>query len=360
MRSMEGMPHNELVQRLLASVLKMSAEHRHADLKIAASALEEMAHSFDVLELFNDRRKVSLFGSARLDHNSDSYRQAYQFSRAITEKGFMVITGGGPGIMAAGNEGAGRENSFGMGIRLPHEQGANPHIAGDEKDISFKYFFTRKLAFLRDCHAVVLCPGGYGTHDEGFETLTLMQTGKAQLLPVVCLAPNGNPFWSNWERYLKDTLLAQGMIAEHDLDLHLITHSVEEACEEIVRFYRRYHSMRFDGPDLVIRLTAPITDEELEALNVEFSDLVADGTIHRGPSPHGDSYDPRLEELPSLRFHFIHGRYGRLRKMLNVINDSPTPCPSVAPEHGEGGRLLTELDDGKSFEESSSFEDNAA
>jgi uncharacterized protein (TIGR00730 family) len=328
-------------------VIRMSGDARCADLKIAAAALEEMEHSFDVLELFSRRRKVSIFGSARAGEDTAIYQQAHDFAQEISQRDFMVITGAGPGVMAAGNQGAGRDNSFGLGIRLPHEFGSNPYIAGDIKDINFKYFFTRKLAFLKDSHAVVLCPGGYGTHDEGFETLTLMQTGKAQLLPLVCLAPEDNPFWINWDRYIRDTLLSQGMISEADLSLYKITHSVHEACDEVSNFYKRYHSSRFHDGELVMRLTSSITDEELEKLNHDFSDIVASGKITRSESPTGEDFDSRLETLPSLSFRFIYGRYGRLRQMIDAINDCQGEFPHIPPEQGEGGRLHAEMDEGE-------------
>lgn len=341
---LDGVPHDDLVHRLLASVLRMSSDNRRADLKIAASTLEEMEHSFDVLEKFYNRRKVSIFGSARSAPGSDIYDQAREFSRAIAQRDFMVITGAGPGVMAAGNEGAGRENSFGLGIKLPFETGSNEHIAGDLKDITFKYFFTRKLAFLKDSHAVVCCPGGFGTHDEGFETLTLVQTGKAQLMPVVCLAPEGNPFWQNWDRYVRETMLAQGMISAADLSLYKVTQSVEEAVEEICHFYRRYHSYRFLNDKMVVRLTTPVNEEELEYLNSEFCDLVESGVIECCESPHGERFDQSLESLPAITFKFQWGRYGRLREMINWLNDCEADCPEVAPEHGEGGRLPVERD----------------
>lgn len=356
MSKLGTVPHEDLVQRLLASVIRMSGDARRADLKVAASALEEMEHSFDVLELFSRRRKVSIFGSARSGEDTPIYQQAHDFALEISQRGFMVITGAGPGVMAAGNHGAGRDNSFGLGIRLPHEFGSNPYIAGDIKDINFKYFFTRKLAFLKDSHAVVLCPGGYGTHDEGFETLTLMQTGKAQLLPLVCLAPEGNPFWQNWDRYLRETLLEQNMISEADLSLYKITHSVEEACDEVSNFYHRYHSSRFHEGDLVIRLVSDITDEELEDLNARFADIIeGDEKIVRSVSPQGEDYDSRLETLPSLSFPFIYGRYGRLRQMIDAINsyqgEGGEQLPDIPPEQGEGGRLHAEMDEGESLTE---------
>lgn len=339
-------PHEDLICRLLSSVLRMSGDARRVDLKIAAATLEEMEHSFDVLELFSRQRKVCVFGSARSPEDGAVYQQALAFSQAISHHNFMVITGGGPGVMAAGNQGAGREHSFGLSIRLPHESGANPFIAGDIKDLNFKYFFTRKLAFLKDSHAAVLFPGGYGTHDELFETLTLMQTGKAQLLPVVCIAPEGNPFWHNWDSYVRDSLLSQGLISEEDLSLYTITHSIDDACQELLTFYKRYHSYRFLDGDLILRLSSPITNEELDRLNQNFSDLVASGEIRRSVSPQGEDFDSQLETLPSLSFAFTYRGYGRLRQLINAINDCQGEFPSIPPEQGEGGRLHAEMDDG--------------
>lgn len=341
------LPHADLVERMLASVLRMSHDSRRADLKIATAALEEMEHSFDILEMYYARRKVSIFGSARTPAQDPIYLQVKELARALTRRNYMVVTGAGPGVMAAGNEGAGRENSFGMSIRLPQEFDSNPFISGDEKDIHFKYFFTRKLAFLKDSHAVVLAPGGFGTHDEGFETLTLIQTGKAQLLPVVCLAPEGNSYWHDWERFVRETLLPQGMISEHDLHLFKITHSVEAACDEICGFYSRYHSLRFHQGELVLRLTQAPSKAEVEELNADFSDLVAEGKIESCSAPSGEQYDPSLEQLPAIRLKFKLGAYGRLRAMIDRINgwSHETACPEVPPERGEGGRMPAETDD---------------
>lgn len=344
LEQLDCVPHDDLIKRLLASVLRMSSDNRRADLKIAAATLEEMEHSFDVLEQYYHRRKVSIFGSARSPGESEIYLQAKEFARVISERDYMVITGAGPGVMAAGNEGAGRDNSFGLGIRLPHETGSNEFIAGDLKDITFKYFFTRKLAFLKDSHAVVCCPGGFGTHDEAFETLTLIQTGKAQLMPVICLAPEDNPFWNNWDAYVKQTLLDQGMISDADLSLYKVTHDVAEAVEEIRHFYRRYHSYRFFQGKLVLRLTQQVSEEELDHLNSHFSDILEEGRFECCSSPQGIEYDQGLKDLPSLTCSFKMGRYGRLRQMIDWLNDCQTDCPNVAPEHGEGGRLPVESD----------------
>lgn len=336
--------HRDLVLRMLSSVLRQCEDDRRADLKLVASALEEMERAFDVLEIFSDQRKVALFGSARCPQDSDVYRQAHDFARRIVERDFMVITGAGPGVMAAGNEGAGRERSFGMNISLPFETHANPFIDGDYKLLQFKYFFTRKLAFVKDSHAVVLCPGGFGTMDEGFEVLTLIQTGKAQLMPVVCLHPPGNGFWDDWDAYLRHTLVPRGYISADDLSLYRVTTSIDEACDEIARFYRRYHSMRFFEDALLIRLTTPVGDEELELLNQDFADLLTQGRIERFRPPLESHFDKHLKPVPHLRLHYRFGRSGRLRQLIDRLNAYPVDSQGLPPERGEGGRLPVETD----------------
>jgi len=335
-----------LVLRMLCSVLRMSEDGRQADLKLMAAALEELERAFDVLAIFSNARKVALFGSARSPKDSAIYQQAREFAQAISKREFMVITGAGPGVMAAGNEGAGRENSFGMNISLPFEQSANEFIHGDYKLLQFKYFFTRKLAFLRDSHAVVLCPGGFGTLDEGCEALTLIQTGKAQLMPLVLLHPPGSGFWDGWTRYVEDSLLKNGMISPADLSLYKLTSDIDEACDEICRFYRRYHSMRFHEGHLMMRLTSAVDDEELDELNSQFSDLVQEGRIERSHGPDVEIFDPHLTPLPHLRFRSRWGKNGRLRQMIDWLNSRPVPAIPMPPERGEGGRLPVETDPG--------------
>lgn len=337
----------ELVERMVCAVLRMTEDDRRADLKLTAAALEELERAFDVLAIYSDQRKVALFGSARISAEGQVYAQARDFAAEIARRDYMVITGAGPGVMAAGNEGAGRERSFGMNITLPFETAANEFIADDHKLLDFKYFFTRKLAFVKDSHAAVLCPGGWGTLDEGFEVLTLIQTGKAQLMPFVCLHPPGSGFWDPWDAYIKDTLLARGMISEADLALYKVTDSVEEACDEICRFYRRYHSMRFHEGALLLRVTSPVSEQELDELNQEFSDLLGKGIIELAAPPADEaSFDRHLKPLPHLRFHYRFGRSGRLRQLIDRINDRPVETADMPPERGEGGRLPVETDPG--------------
>jgi uncharacterized protein (TIGR00730 family) len=337
-----------LVLRMLCSVLRMGEDGRGADLKLTAAALEELERAFDVLAIFSNARKVALFGSARTPRDNPIYQQALDFAREIVKRDFMVITGAGPGVMAAGNEGAGRENSFGMNISLPFEQSANEFIEGDYKSLKFKYFFTRKLAFLKDSHAVVLCPGGFGTLDEGCEALTLIQTGKAQLMPLVCLHPPGSGFWDGWQEYIEKSLLKWGMISPDDLSLYRITDSVSEACDEICHFYRRYHSMRFFDGYLWMRLTSEVQEDELDQINQEFSDLLNGGAIELHPGPQAEQFDRHIKPLPHLRFKFRWGRNGRLRQLINRINDRDVPAQPLPPERGEGGRLYVETDPGLS------------
>ena len=337
-------PHKDLIQRMLGSVLRMSGDARRADLKLTTAALEEMEHSFDILEEHCHARKAVIFGSARSAPDGPVYLQAKEFARRIAESGYMVITGAGPGVMAAGNEGAGRERSFGMGIALPFETDANEFIEGDPKMILFKYFFTRKLAFLKDSHAVVLCPGGFGTHDEGFEALTLVQTGKAQLLPIVLLQPPGYGCWDQWAEYVETTLLRKGMISPPDLHLYKVTESADEACAEIERFYCRYHSMRFEGDELLLRLSERLSSEMLDSLNSEFPDILTGGRIEETDSISDSPFDPSLKCLHHLRMRFDRASYGRLRQMIDRINEPTATHSPPPPDRGEGGRMPVETD----------------
>jgi uncharacterized protein (TIGR00730 family) len=338
------LPHRDLILRMLSSVLRMSEDSRYADLKLTTAALEEMEHAFDVLEIYADVRKVALFGSARSPREGAIYQQALEFASLITRHDFMIITGAGPGVMAAGNEGAGRDRSFGMNICLPFETAANEYIADDPKLLEFKYFFTRKLALVKDSHAIVLCPGGFGTMDEGFEVLTLIQTGKAQPMPVVCLHPAGSGFWDEWEDYVKKALLKHDMIHPDDLSLYKITTSATQACDEIRRFYRRFHSMRYHQDQLIVRLQSPLLEGELEQLNQDFRDLLRSGRFELSSPPQDRAYDSRLNHLTHLSFPCKRGRNGRLRQLIDHLNEKAGELVAMPPERGEGGRLPVETD----------------
>ncbi|MEW6279026.1 MAG: LOG family protein [Candidatus Eremiobacterota bacterium] len=313
-------PQADLLRQIVVSAMKLIQDGAdRGDMKLINSSLKEMRYSFKIFAPYRRRKKVSVFGSARTPEDHPDYRQAHEFTSMMAERGYMCITGAGNGIMKAGHEGAGPENSFGVNIRLPFEQMANPVIDGDPKLVNFKYFFTRKLAFLKETHAVVCFPGGFGTHDEGFETLTLIQTGKSHIIPVVFVHPPEHPFWNDFDRYVRDRLLAGGMISPEDLHLYLVTDSVERACLEITQFYRRYHSMRYVGDDLVIRLESPLTPEQVAALSDEFRDLLEEGRIEQiGTLP--EETEDHIAHLPRLKMRYTRRRYGRLRQFIDRLN----------------------------------------
>jgi uncharacterized protein (TIGR00730 family) len=265
-------------------------------------------------------RKVAVFGSARTRHDDPLYLQARLVAQRLAEHDWMVITGAGPGIMQAAMEGAGRENSFGVTIRLPWEGGANRVIAGDSKLVSMKYFFTRKLMLIKESHAFICLPGGNGTMDETFELLTLTQTGKGAPVPIVFLDVPGSDYWTSWRQTMSDQLADRGYIDRHDLDLFTVTDSVDVAVAEINRFYANYHSIRWVGDRMVIRHRVPIGDADLEALNTGFSDLLVDGAITRTDPMRPEVEDGDVLELPRLALRFNPRRAARLRAMIDVLN----------------------------------------
>ena len=313
--------HVALMRELLTGVLKLhDADLDLLDVKIVNRAVKELRHAFGVFRGYRDRQKVSVFGSARTPSDDPNYQLAYRFSQAIVQQGFMVITGGADGIMRAAQEGAGRENSFGVNIMLPFEQGANTIIADDPKLITFKYFFTRKLMFQKEANAIALFPGGFGTHDEGFEILTLAQTGKSDPQPIVCLQAPGCDYWDDWSGFITRQLLHRKLINEEDLSLFTITDSPAVAVDHILTFYRRYHSIRFVGRQLAIRLNSGISGEALERLREQFSDLLAEGQFElRGPLEE-ELDEPSLRDLPRLVFSFNRRSAGRLRQLIDYLN----------------------------------------
>lgn len=293
------------------------------DLKIVAASVREMRDAFRLFAPFAGVRKVSTFGSARVERDDPTYRLAVAFSHHIAEAGFMVITGGGPGIMEACQFGAGRERSFGINIQLPFEQEPNPIIHGDPKLMSFKYFFVRKLIFIKEAEAAVFFPGGFGTHDEGFETLTLLQTGKSAPFPVVFLDVPGGTYWKTWRRYVEEHLLRRGMISREDLALFKVTDRVEEAVREITDFYRVYHSSRYVRETLVIRLHRAVPAAWLERLSAEFADIVDSGKLALRAAYPVEQDEPDLWHLPRLAFHFKRSSLGRLRLFIDRLNEAP-------------------------------------
>src|SRR5215470_13518337 len=285
----------QLVREMVESCLKLLRDGtRLGDVKLLNAALRELRYAFKVFTPYRNVRKVSVFGSARLAQDSPPCRTAEHFARLVADAGFMVITGAGHGIMQACQEGAGRDRSFGVNIRLPFEQQPNEFISKDPKLLTFRYFFTRKLIFIKEADAAALFPGGFGTHDEAYECLTLVQTGKTRPMPILFLdAPRGT-YWKTWKRYVEDHLLRQRLISEEDLALFKVTSSVEEAVEEITHFYRVYHSARTVGRDLVMRLTRPLAPELVERLGRDFADIVVAGSIaQRGALP-AEADEPEL------------------------------------------------------------------
>src|SRR5580693_7051909 len=268
------------VADIIENALKMLVDIKDSgDVRIIKIALRELRYAFRLFAPFAGKRKVTIFGSARTQPDKLEYQQAVEFGRKIVEAGFMVITGAGSGIMQAGHEGAGPENSFGVNIRLPWEQSANPVIAEDKKLITFKYFFTRKLIFIRHSDAIVLFPGGLGTMDEGYEAITLMQTGKSQLMPLVLMDKPGGTYWKTWDKNIREHLLRGKLISPDDLNLYQITDSADEAVKIVSRFYRNFDSTRFVREQLVIRMKHAPSPSALEALNEDYGDIVLDGKI---------------------------------------------------------------------------------
>jgi hypothetical protein len=311
----------DLIQDMIVSVTKVGhSPLDRGELKILGTALRELRYAFKVFDPYREVRKVSLFGSARTTPDMPEYKQALAFARRIAEKGFMVITGAGGGIMAAGNEGAGAAKSFGLNIQLPFEQQPNRFIANDRKYIRFHYFFTRKIVFIKETNGIVLFPGGLGTLDEGFETLTLIQTGKSAPLPLVMVDKPRGTYWRTWEQYIEDHLLRRGWISEEDLELFTVTDRVERAVEEITRFYRVYHSSRYVNDLLVVRCTKTIPERDAQGLTREFKDILVGGEILRTRAL-PEEEEPRLAHLPRLVMRFNRRNYGRLRAFINALND---------------------------------------
>jgi uncharacterized protein (TIGR00730 family) len=317
---------DDLIERIHESTDKLAQDHpTRGDLKILARTIRELRYAFKVFTPYRSTRKVTIFGSARTSPSDPSYEQAVMLGRLMAENGWLVVTGAASGIMEAGHIGAGREKSMGLNIMLPFEQEANYVIADDPKLVHMKYFFTRKLMFVKESHAVCLLPGGFGTLDEGMEVLTLIQTGKRDMIPVVFLDEPGGDYWRDFERFLRDKLLARGMISPQDMSLFRLTDNVEEAVGEMLGFFRVYHSMRYVHERLVIRLNRPIDGELLESINTRFADVVEKGTIHQGGPLAEEKDEPELAELPRLIFRFNRYDFGRLRQLIDCVNGADRP-----------------------------------
>lgn len=299
------------------------------DLKIAAAAINEMDDAYQMFKLVSGTDKVTIFGSARTQLHDPLYEQAREVAAQLASAGWMVITGAGPGIMHAAMEGAGREKSIGVSIRLPFEQGANPVIAGDHKYVSMKYFFTRKLMLIKESKAFICLPGGFGTLDETFELLTLTQTGKGVPVPIVFLDVPGDPYWETVHELIEQQLVARGLASPTDTDLYMVTDNCEAAIAEVDRFYRNYHSLRYVGSTLVIRMRIAPTEAELADLNERFHHLCKEGSIRVVEAFPVERKEDDLVDLPRLALVFGQHKYGDLRAMIDVINDFGTGAVSA-------------------------------
>lgn len=322
-----------IIGQIFETLIRMSGqEAERLDWKILSHSLLDMEEGFKSFFPYRHVRKVTIFGSARTSRELPEYKMAAEFARRVVRQGFMVMTGAGGGIMQAGNEGAGRDRSFGLNIQLPFEQGANPVITGDPKLLDFKYFFTRKLFFLKESDAIALFPGGFGTQDEAFESLTLIQTGKANPMPLVLIDKPGGDYWKSWDYYVRNRLLDQGLISPDDISLYHLTESLDDALAYIEGFYRMYHSSRYVRGQLVIRLKAPLCPGGIDQLNAEFSDILSKGQICEVSAFDVERGD-ETEDLPRLALHFNQRDAGRLNQMIRFLGKLGISCEAI--EHPE-------------------------
>jgi uncharacterized protein (TIGR00730 family) len=320
-RRVEGIRDPELIFELIASALLLAHDKvDRGDLKIANAALQELRHAFLTFAPYRAARKVGIFGSARTRRDDPLYTQAMRFAEAMAEHDWMVITGAGPGIMEAGIEGAGPDNAFGVSIRLPFEAPTSQFVADDPKLMRFRYFFTRKVTFMKESDGFALLPGGYGTMDEAFELLTLVQTGKAQPAPIVLLDVPGGTYWSTWKDFVTREVLDRGYVSERDLCFVRVTDDVDVAVDELLGFYANYHSLRFVGSRLVLRMREAPTATGLAAINQEFADIVTRGDIHRIDATPAELADNDAVDLERLVFSFDRRSYARLRQLIDRVN----------------------------------------
>jgi len=312
-------PRREMISQMVDTCLKMAKEgHDSGQVKLVTHALKEMRYAYQVFNRYEGIRKVSIYGSARTPEDDPDYIAAVEFGRLMALQNWMAITGAGDGIMKAGHEGPKREASFGLAIRLPFETTANAIIQGDAKLINFRYFFTRKLMFMTHSDSVVACPGGFGTQDELFEALTLVQTGKSNIIPIVMIAGEGNDYWLNWEQHVKDDLLGHTMISEEDLSLFHVASNPQDGVDHIMQFYRVFHSSRYVHGDYIIRINKEITEESIHRLNESFPDILREGKIIQSGVAHPVERDHK--DLPRLVVPHKRRSFGRLRQLINMVN----------------------------------------
>lgn len=311
----------DLVQQIKDSADKLAADgSSRGDLKILSRTLRELRYAFKVFSPYRRKRKVTVFGSARTRPDEPAYIQAEDFGRAMAAHDWLVVTGAASGIMEAGHRGAGRSHSMGLNIMLPFEQSANPIINGDPKLVHMKYFFTRKLMFVKECDAVVCLPGGFGTLDEAMEVITLLQTGKRDMVPVVLLNAPGAKYWEGLHNFVVDHLLAGRMISPEDLSLYKVTDNLQEAVDEVLNFFRVYHSMRYVKEKLVFRLKEALHPLLLDAINVHFADILVSGQFEQSRTLDQEHDEPDLHHMPRLVFHFNRRSLGRLRQLIDAVN----------------------------------------
>ncbi len=320
---------DDLIRRIKESADQLASDGpARGDLKILSRALRELRYAFKVFSPYRRHRKVTVFGSARTLRDQPPYIQAVNFGQAMAAHHWLVVTGAASGIMEAGHRGAGRAHSMGLNILLPFEQEANPVIAGDPKLVHMKYFFTRKLMFVKECDAVVCFPGGFGTLDEALEVLTLLQTGKRDMVPVVLVDAPGGTYWRELDRFIRQQLLAGGMISEEDLHLYKVTDRYEDAVDEIMHFYREYHSMRYVGDQLVLRLKHDLAPALVELINERFGDVLLKGCFVVSKALPEERDEPELKHLSRLVFAFNRRNLGQLRALIDFINDNATGSDS--------------------------------
>jgi uncharacterized protein (TIGR00730 family) len=321
LREQSGSGNEVLIAEMIRTILRLAGDGTsRGDLKILNRALKELRHAFKVFAPYSAVRKVSIFGSTHIKEDDPYYQLAKQLADRLSQEGFMVITGAGPGIMQAGHEGAGREKSFGVNIRLPAAQQANRFIKDDAKLMSFHFFFTRKLMLVKEADAVVIFPGGFGTHDELTEALTLAQTGKSQIVPIILMDLFDKPYWQQWEKFLREAMLSRGYINAKEFSFFKIMDSVEAALGEIQTFYRNFHSYRFVRRDLVIRLNHPPAPSLIKTLNQTFADILTGGKIMQTEPLPEEADDPGTLHLNRLSVPFNREDFARLRQMIDVIN----------------------------------------
>jgi len=317
-----GIRRQEIVREMIIAALKAGQEDiGKADLKLMNSTLKEMRFTTKVFAPYGRVKKVTIFGSARTKPHEAIYQSARDLGRRLAERGYMIITGGGPGIMQAANEGAGPEHSFGVNIRLPFEQKINPVLKDSPRNINYKYFFNRKVAFLKESDGAVLLPGGFGTMDETFETLTLVQTGKRNPMPIVLMDREGGAYWTMWTQFLKDNLLANWAISEEDFNLFEIVDSADQAVKIIDQFYHRYHSLRYTGDRLVLRLKEPLSPERIGALRTQFSHILRPGgDIRSSEALEEEADEPEIIDLPRVILDFNRKNFGGLKSFIDAVN----------------------------------------